>query len=125
MENYLGEMHRVLRPGGRAFITFFITNQEVDGLIAEGKSVFKLQHQRGPCRIEDPNCPEQVVGYEEKYLHQLFSESGFGKDIKVFPGQWCGRSKGETSHDLVLAVKEGEPTSRQQWRRKIASWLPF
>ncbi|NBR06401.1 MAG: class I SAM-dependent methyltransferase [Planctomycetes bacterium] len=125
MENYLGEIHRVLRPGGKAFITFFITNAEVQGLISQGKSAFKLQHHRGPARIEYPHCPEQVVGYEEKYLHQLFKESGFGNEITVFPGQWCGRSKGETSHDLVLAVKSSEPSSKQIWRRKIASWMPF
>ena len=125
MESYLGEIHRVLRPGGKAFITFFITNPEVQGLIGEGKSAFKLQHHRGPARIEYPHCPEQVVGYEEKYLHQLFKDRGFGNEITVFPGQWCGRSKGETSHDLVLAVKSSEPSSKQLWRRKIASWMPF
>jgi hypothetical protein len=66
-----------------------------------------------------------VVGYEEKYLHQLFKDSGFGDEISLFPGRWCGRSKGETWQDLVLAVKSGQPSSKQLWRRKIASWMPF
>ena len=124
MENYLGEIHRVLRPSGMAFITFFITNPEVQGLISQGKSTFTLQHHRGPARIEHPKLPEQVVGYEEKYLHQLFKDSGFGNEISLFPGLWCGRSKGETWQDLVLAVKSGQPSSKQLWRRKIASWMP-
>lgn len=125
LENYLGEIHRVLRPGGRAFITFFILNKEVDSLIAQGKGAFKLQHRRGPCRVEYPEVPEQVVGYEENYLLKTFKESGFAQPLAIYPGVWCGRAKGETSHDLVIATKQGEPTKNQLWRRKIASWMPW
>jgi len=38
MENYLKEISRVLKPGGRCFITYFLLNNESEKLIKTGKS---------------------------------------------------------------------------------------
>ncbi|MSR32354.1 MAG: glycosyltransferase [Gemmataceae bacterium] len=124
MDHYLSEIHRVLRQGGKVFITFFLINPEAQELIAAGKSVFQFQHHRGPCWYEFQNCPEQVIGYDEKYLRELFQVSGFGPDLKIWPGSWVGRASGETSHDLLLAVKQGEPTPAKVRKRKWVAWIP-
>lgn len=50
MENYLSEVTRVLRPGGRCLISFFLLNEESLPLVEQNKSPIALPHQIGPAR---------------------------------------------------------------------------
>ncbi len=51
MKNYLCEVARVLRRGGRALITFFLWNPNSTLLITTGKSLFQFQHEYGVYRV--------------------------------------------------------------------------
>ena len=50
VEHYLSEIARVLKPGGRCLISFFLLNEESLGLIARGKSTIDLRHELGLAR---------------------------------------------------------------------------
>lgn len=45
VEHYLHEIVRVLKPGGRSLITFFLLNEESSALITQGKASFDFEHE--------------------------------------------------------------------------------
>lgn len=48
VENYFSEIFRVLKPGGRAVLTYFLWNEEAAQRIAEGASTIRFPaHSRG------------------------------------------------------------------------------
>ena len=53
VKHYLHEIVRVLKPGGRSLITFFLLNEESSALIKEGKAFFNFEHEM-PGLSSDP-----------------------------------------------------------------------
>src|SRR5262249_46142163 len=56
---YLSEIARVMKPGGRCLITFFLHNPETAANIRAGRSAFQLPHRYGQ--------PPQPVGADPQY----------------------------------------------------------
>src|SRR5688572_3983857 len=76
MEHYLSEIARVLKPGGRCFITYFLLNPDSLKLIAEKASTYDFRYELPGCRIQDEDFPEAVVAYEEDIIRKLYRASG-------------------------------------------------
>jgi SAM-dependent methyltransferase len=101
---YLGEVGRVLRPGGRCVVTYFLLNDDSRRRIAAGESYFSFPAGDGAARFEDPDDPEAVVAYEESFVRGRHIASGL--PIKsVHGGYWCGRSDYLTWQDVVVASR--------------------
>ena len=49
LKNYFSEAGRVLRGGGRSFITYFLLNPESVALMSEGKSSLNFAYQLKDC----------------------------------------------------------------------------
>ncbi len=47
VRNYTSEMSRMLKPGGRCFIMYFLLNEESLGLIEKGQSDWEFRYARG------------------------------------------------------------------------------
>jgi len=105
IENYLSEIARVLRPGGRSLITFFLLNAEALELIASGRSTVDLRYQFGPSRAVSRKTPELAIGYDINFVTSLYEKSGLKVSHPIRFGSWCGRSEYLSYQDLVLAVK--------------------
>jgi SAM-dependent methyltransferase len=99
---YLKEVGRVLKPGARAIITFFV----LDGLYRDS-----LPHRSGrPGRYHDmpqdhwifdqptygsrdwlhpawTKVPEQAIGVTEQAMAQLLEDSGL-RQVRMYPGNW-------------------------------------
>ena len=52
MENYLSEIVRVLRKGGRCFITYFLLNPETIKLMKQNQSIFDFKLERDGVAIQ-------------------------------------------------------------------------
>lgn len=105
MENYLSEIARTAKPGGRCFVTFFILNELVHQLILDKKSTFQFLHTYEDCRIDNPEVPEAVVGYEEEKLKGLFAKYNF--DIEsINYGNWSGRQDYLSFQDILILKKK-------------------
>jgi SAM-dependent methyltransferase len=105
VEHYLGEIARVLKPGGRCLISFFLLNDESLKLIADGKSTIELRHELGPGRALSRERPELAIGFDEGFVNALYERLGLGIKEPVYYGSWCGRAEYLSYQDLIVAFK--------------------
>ena len=105
MENYFGEISRVLKKGGRCLITFFLLNEESFQLIRSGKSELNFGYDFGKYRTMDPNVSEAAIGYDEAFVLGLYEKYGLRIKRPLHYGSWCGRSTFLSYQDIVVASK--------------------
>jgi ubiquinone/menaquinone biosynthesis C-methylase UbiE len=105
MENYLKEIARVLKPGGKCFITYFLINKDSEQLIADGKSSQNLIHDIGGCITSNLANPEEANGFREKHIIQIYQNYGLKISEPIKYGSWCGRESFTDYQDIVIASK--------------------
>jgi len=108
VRTYMREVGRVLRPGGRAVITYFLLNEESQQFIDKGLDAHRFQHvyESDPlCRVANPDMPESAVAHDEGRMRRYYAEVGCSV-VDLSFGNWCGRSSQLGHQDLVIAVKE-------------------
>lgn len=101
VENYLREISRVTRPGGRCMISFYLLNDGARENIAAGKGVFDFKFDVGGCFAQFPEAPEAALAYEEGWARELFKECGFVIREPIIYGSWS-HTKAQ-SQDIVIA----------------------
>jgi SAM-dependent methyltransferase len=106
MENYLAQVSRVLKPGGRCLVTYFLLNPESTQLIESGRSSLDLRHGAGSYRVADPAEPERVVGYDQQHVETLYRQNRLQILQPIRYGSWCGRGAYLSYQDIVVARKE-------------------
>lgn len=107
VENYVREISRVLRPGGRCLITYFLVNEAVRSLIASGKSTLPMRDQPGGYSTIDRGTPEYDIGLPESFVLSLYEKAGLQVVAPIHYGTWSGRPSGLNYQDFVLARKTG------------------
>jgi SAM-dependent methyltransferase len=126
IENYLGEISRVLVPGGRCVITFFLLNRESRRGMEEGRNsiAFPHAHESGKCRVADARSPETAVAYEEDFVRDLHER--FGLTVaEISYGFWCGREElYGCLQDVIISLKERSRVTRpagrfRAWRSSL------
>lgn len=103
--HYLREIHRVLKPGGRAMLTFFILDQIARDLMEEGLAVLNFDVDLPDCFTIDIRTPERAIAFDESQLEALFEGSGLVPDSEIYFGSWSGRASMLDSQDVVIARK--------------------
>ncbi|HEY2039269.1 MAG TPA: class I SAM-dependent methyltransferase [Edaphobacter sp.] len=104
VENYLGEIVRVLKAGGTCFITMFLLNDESTSLIKRGKSSQNFIHELNGCFTANPEIPEGSLAFTEEYVRRLFDLNGL--TIKnIHRGSWCGRERFLSYQDVIVATR--------------------
>lgn len=105
MKNYLSETSRVLKKGGRCFITFFLLNPESLALVDTKKSTLDFKYKVGEYFTIDINLPEEAVGYNETLILELFEKYRLKINQSIRYGSWCGRSDFFSYQDIIIANK--------------------
>jgi SAM-dependent methyltransferase len=105
LERYLSEIARVLRPGGRALMTFYLLNDEALRSTESGTlpPEYRFGHDHGDYRLTFENAPGYIVGYREEFLRKACAEAGLRLVDPIHHGQWCGRDSGLSWQDVVIA----------------------
>lgn len=106
VENYLREVARVLKPGGRCLISFFLLNDESIALVEQGKSMIVLPHEQSPVRMQSREKPEEAIGFEEDYVLALYERCGLEIQSPIRYGYWCGRENYLSCQDQIVAFKK-------------------
>lgn len=112
VERYLTEVGRVLRPGGRCIVTYFLLNDDSRRRIAAGESYFSFPAGDGAARFEKSDDPEAVVAYDESFVRDRHTASGLPVE-SVHGGYWCGRSDYLTWQDVVIASRATVSSSHE------------
>jgi SAM-dependent methyltransferase len=108
VENYLAEIARVMKRGGRCLISMFLLNEESLRLIKAQKSHQNFQFELGArCRVTSQEVPEASISYDEAYALDLFSRNGLAVESPIHYGVWCGRPSWLSYQDIVVATKTG------------------
>lgn len=101
MDHYLSEIARVLRPGGRCFITYYLLNADA---YARGAAEH-FPFQADGYRAHNQNTAEWAVAYEEDAIRALYKKHGLIVQEPIQYGTWCGRETRFSSQDIIVAVK--------------------
>jgi ubiquinone/menaquinone biosynthesis C-methylase UbiE len=106
MEHFLDEIVRVLKPGGRALITYFLLNDESRKQIQLGKSTqdFKIPLDDFSLTVNKTR-PEAAIAYTEERIRALYKERMLNIEEPIRYGKWCGRDQFLSYQDIVLAKK--------------------
>jgi len=103
-EHYVGEVARVLKPGGRLLATFFL---------------FDGQARQTAPSLPDPTCFRYTTGgitttgpnrgglgaHDAEYVRKVLSEKGLEVGISLL-GSWRGGSEGPFWEDAVVSTKQ-------------------
>lgn len=105
IENYLNEISRTLRTGGRSLASYFLLNPEALSLLKTKGSRFK--HPYGPSLVIDPKLPEASIAHEEKTIRALYRKFNLQILEPIRYGSWSGRDEFLSSQDIIVAEKNG------------------
>jgi SAM-dependent methyltransferase len=109
-ERYLAETARVLKPGGRWLMTFFLIPD--DGVPKQSPEwpappgwaePPHFHHRLEGCRILDPDHPERAVAHEESWLYPAIERAGLTVNAS-HRGFWPGRH-GLSYQDMLIGEK--------------------
>lgn len=106
VRHYLRELGRVIRPCGRAVITYFLLNDESRALVARELDVVKMRAEWDGdplCRVANLEMPEQATAQDETRIRSFTSEAGFSVSEIAF-GNWCGRP-GNGLQDVMILTR--------------------
>lgn len=104
MERYFSEIARVLKPGGRCLITYFLLNEESTPMIDGGRGILNFAERGEHYRTINKSRPEDAVAYDEKFVRNLYEK--YGLEIgEIYYGSWCGRENFLSLQDMALAYK--------------------
>jgi ubiquinone/menaquinone biosynthesis C-methylase UbiE len=106
VDHYLSEISRVLKPGGKSLITYFLLNSESENLIEQGKGVYKLPVKGDNYRAEKLEDPEDITALAETFVRQAYAKFHCVIADPIHYGSWCGRDKFLSFQDIVIAVKQ-------------------
>lgn len=105
VENYMGEISRVLKVGGKCLITFFLLNDESRYCISLKLGTQDFVHEAGGCYTTTVENPEAAIAYQESTIRELFAKNSLSICQPMRYGSWCGRDKFLSYQDIVIAQK--------------------
>ena len=101
---HLSEVARLLKPGGRLFMTAFVVD-DIAAANASGRRDARLAFARdgdGPCWFVPDLPPLAAVGFDDGFLDQALEKAGLVIALKSF-GHWRGQ---DAAHYQDLYVAE-------------------
>lgn len=104
---YFSEVSRMLKPGGRLFVTAFVVDQ-VAARNENGRRDPRLGFNRsgdGPCWFVPGLPPLAAVGFDDGFLDRALERGGFSTLLKSL-GHWRGQDAGHYQ-DVFVAERRG------------------
>jgi SAM-dependent methyltransferase len=108
-KQYIAEIGRVLKPGGRTLNTIFLLNDESNALLAGDNPAHEVPYEVDRvARVKDRKRPEAWIAIEEDFIREAHRAGGLRIE-EIRYGAWPGRDApgvGFGKKDGVVAVKE-------------------
>lgn len=113
--NYMSNLARVVKPGGRILVSVFLLDNSPEGgpggfPWADSPRRRALQEppdprDQGRLRVLKPDNPEYLVAYQRGYLEQTFAQFGCQPVGEPLWGSWSGRSDFFSYQDFLVFQK--------------------
>jgi SAM-dependent methyltransferase len=107
---YLAEIGRVLKPGGRCLVTWFLLNAESRALIADGRAELSFLYELDGCLITNKAVPEEAIAHPQELVQAMYESAGLSLE-PVRYGAWCGRASFLSYQDVCVALRPEVGTS--------------
>lgn len=105
VDNYIGEVSRLLSDDGRCLMTFFLLNGGQAELAGRGLNRLDFKHGEGVWRHVYKNSPESAIAFDEKHVLELLRTHQLELVEPVLYGTWAGRVDGLSYQDMLLVRK--------------------
>ena len=102
VDHYLGELARVLRPGGRCVATYYLLNDQTEAAIAKGTWP-KFRHRRPGYRFTKWRQKEGSIALDEPDVRAMYERHALTID-DVRYGSWAG-GPNDTGQDVIAATR--------------------
>ncbi len=104
-EHYLKEISRVLKPEGKAMVTFFVIDELAHKNIVDQTASCDLKYKSDDYSFySHKNMPEAEIGYVENWLHAAVEKAGLRIE-KILYGAWSGRENPLSYQDILILSK--------------------
>ncbi|MDR2774507.1 MAG: class I SAM-dependent methyltransferase [Tannerella sp.] len=104
VNNYLKHISRVMRPGGKCLVTFFLVNDDVLEKMRNGRTSFVFKYSYGDYLLMDKSVKEANIAYREDFLQKLYDKYELQKEMVCY-GQWSGNDNYVSFQDVVVLSK--------------------
>lgn len=107
VDRYLGEIKRVLAPGGRCCISYFLLNTAARANIAAGRASRSFAVEVAPhCYSDNAEHLEQAIAYDETDARARYAAHGLDVEAVHF-GQWSSNPSLDvaTDHQDIVAAR--------------------
>lgn len=102
IENYLSQIARVLKPGGKCLITWFLIN---DGMLQAQKPFFDFRYDFDKVsKTTTPKNPESALAFDEAYVRRLYSRMDLNIEAVEY-GTWARPDSEFQLQDMVIGGK--------------------
>jgi len=107
IENYLCEIARTLKPGGKCLATFFIYEHADDFQLKHPEDRFKFPVDMGNYRLMNEKVKSANVAYQRDFLRRMIvnSKLTIHKEIE---GYWKGEKTGHNDFQDIIVLKKEE-----------------
>ncbi|UHG90827.1 class I SAM-dependent methyltransferase [Spirosoma oryzicola] len=105
ISTYLGEIKRVLKPGGRCLTSFFLLDNESRRLMVEPGSAFNFQYPFEGRWAFDPHNPNTGSAHDETELLRVMATHGLPIQRPIRYGSWSGRQPATSFLDIIILEK--------------------
>lgn len=114
--NYFSQIYRVLKPKGKALITFLLLDGPQESLSPVAREIckdlleivcegnYKWHHCDNTYAVIYPPRPEAIVAYQEHAVVEMVNQSGLSVD-KIYHGSWAERENSLSFQDIVIVRK--------------------
>tara|TARA_B110000879_G_C11150562_1_gene504394 strand:- start:1568 stop:2257 length:690 start_codon:yes stop_codon:yes gene_type:complete len=105
VKNYLSEISRVLKSGGKCLITYFLLNDISKELINNDKSIIKFKYFIDDFMTNDNENPEEAIAFQEDFILSLYDLNNLEVQSPLNYGSWCSRPEYLSFQDIIVATK--------------------
>lgn len=102
--HYLAEIARVLRPGGRSFLTHFLLTAESRQALTAARSAMPFAFPVPEGLTVDASVPEAAIAIDLDAVRTDYAAADLVMD-SILAGRWSGNAEGAHFQDIVVARK--------------------
>ncbi|UCF81875.1 MAG: class I SAM-dependent methyltransferase [Acidobacteriota bacterium] len=106
MERYMAEISRVLKKGKRAYLTYYLLNQESLRAIREKTLALNFEYAFGSYRTINKDVHEHSIAHDESLVRDLHRKYELTISEPVRRGSWFGKIDSSDYQDVVIARKK-------------------